>query len=56
VVFSGETIAQWRKEGYHEQEEHASFRELLAAPLADASATIAARFPHPRCAPLNKQY
>ena len=36
VVFHGTTIAQWRKEGYHLQEEHNSFRKLLAvgsAPL-----------------------
>ena len=29
VVFHGTTIAQWRKAGYHEQEEHAAFKLLL---------------------------
>lgn len=29
VVFHGTSIAQWRKEGYHLQEEHAGFKQLL---------------------------
>ena len=29
IVFHGTTIAQWRKAGYHNQEEHSSFRHLL---------------------------
>ena len=29
VVFHGTSIAQWRKEGYHLQPEHAGFKELL---------------------------
>jgi len=32
VVFSGETIASWRKQKYHEQPGHENFRELLLAP------------------------
>lgn len=48
VVFSGETIAEWRKAGYQDQPEHQAFRELLAAPLADAEAVVEGRFPHPR--------
>jgi hypothetical protein len=29
VVFHGTSIAQWRKEGYHLQPEHAGFKQLL---------------------------
>jgi len=48
VVFYGETIAQWKKDKYHEQPEHENFRQLLAAPLADAKALLEDRFPAPR--------
>jgi protein transport protein SEC23 len=36
LIFHGETIAQWRKAGYHEQEGYENFKELLEAPVADA--------------------
>jgi protein transport protein SEC23 len=36
LIFHGETIAQWRKAGYHEQEGYENFRELLDAPVVDA--------------------
>ena len=48
VVFHGETIAAWREQGYHEQEEHAAFRDLLEAPQTDAQMIMDARFPVPR--------
>jgi protein transport protein SEC23 len=48
VVFHGETIAAWREQGYHEQEEHAAFRALLEAPQADAQLIMDQRFPVPR--------
>jgi len=48
VVFHGETTAAWREQGYHEQEEHESFRILLEAPQTDAQAIMDARFPVPR--------
>lgn len=48
VVFHGETIAAWREQRYHEQEEHASFRALLEAPQSDAQLIMDARFPVPR--------
>jgi protein transport protein SEC23 len=48
VVFHGETIAAWREQGYHEQEEHAAFRALLEAPQADAQVIMDSRFPVPR--------
>ena len=48
VVFHGETVAAWREQRYHEQEEHASFRDLLEAPQADAQMIMDSRFPVPR--------
>lgn len=29
VIFHGSTVAQWRKAGYQDQEEHAAFKALL---------------------------
>eukprot|EP00547_Thalassionema_nitzschioides_P003888 CAMPEP_0194199076 /NCGR_PEP_ID=MMETSP0156-20130528/227_1 /TAXON_ID=33649 /ORGANISM="Thalassionema nitzschioides, Strain L26-B" /LENGTH=810 /DNA_ID=CAMNT_0038923917 /DNA_START=169 /DNA_END=2601 /DNA_ORIENTATION=+ len=48
VVFHGETIAAWREERYHEQEEHAAFKALLEAPQSDAQLIMDSRFPVPR--------
>lgn len=48
VVFHGETIAAWREEGYQEHEDHASFRQLLEAPQADAGLIMDSRTPVPR--------
>merc|ERR1719223_1732419 len=48
VVFHGETIAAWREAGYHEQEEHAAFRDLLEAPQSDAQMIMDTRYPVPR--------
>jgi len=48
VVFHGETIAAWREMKYHEQEEHASFRDLLEMPQEDAQIIMDSRFPVPR--------
>lgn len=36
VVWHGEKIASWRKQGYHEKPEYDNFRQLLQAPRADA--------------------
>ena len=36
LIFHGETVAQWRKAGYHEQEGYENFKELLETPVADA--------------------
>lgn len=41
VVFHGTSIAQWRKEGYHLQPEHAGFKELLEARLASSPKLLA---------------
>jgi len=48
VVFHGETIAAWREQKYHEQDEHAAFRNLLEAPQSDAQNVMDSRFPVPR--------
>lgn len=48
VIFHGETIAQWRKAGYHQSPEHESFRQLLQAPEDDAQEILQTRFPMPR--------
>ena len=36
LIFHGETVAQWRKAGYHDQEGYENFKELLETPVADA--------------------
>lgn len=36
LIFHGETIAQWRKAGYQDQEGYENFKELLEAPVVDA--------------------
>ena len=36
LIFHGETVAQWRKAGYQEQEGYENFAELLEAPSVDA--------------------
>jgi protein transport protein SEC23 len=48
LIFHGETIALWRKQGYHEQPEHENFRQLLQAPRDDAIEILQSRFPMPR--------
>jgi protein transport protein SEC23 len=49
VIFHGETVAAWRKAGYHEKPEYANLKELLAAPQDDAKSLIENRFPFPLC-------
>ncbi|KAK9467407.1 hypothetical protein V1512DRAFT_134871 [Lipomyces arxii] len=48
LIFHGETIAQWRKAGYQDKPEYESFRDLLAAPRAEAAELLVDRFPLPR--------
>ncbi|KAI5808744.1 hypothetical protein DFH27DRAFT_496117 [Peziza echinospora] len=48
LIFHGETIAEWRKIGYQDQEGYENFKELLEAPKEDARELIADRFPLPR--------
>ncbi|KAG8933882.1 GTPase-activating protein S23 [Tulasnella sp. 418] len=48
LIFHGETVAQWRKAGYQDQEGYENFKELLDAPIADAQDLLVDRFPLPR--------
>merc|ERR1719436_254497 len=48
LIFHGETIAQWRAAGYHEQPEYENFKNLLAAPVSDTTEILQTRFPVPR--------
>ncbi|KAA8904166.1 hypothetical protein FN846DRAFT_953070 [Sphaerosporella brunnea] len=48
LIFHGETIAEWKKIGYHAQEGYENFKELLELPKEDAKELIADRFPLPR--------
>jgi len=48
LIFHGETVAQWRKAGYQDQDGYENFKELLAAPAADAQELLVDRFPIPR--------
>ena len=36
LIFHGETVAQWRKAGYQDQEGYENFKDLLETPVADA--------------------
>uniref|UniRef100_A0A8W8IEX7 Protein transport protein SEC23 n=1 Tax=Magallana gigas TaxID=29159 RepID=A0A8W8IEX7_MAGGI len=48
VLYHGETIAQWRKQGYQDQPEYENFKQLLNAPVDDAQEILQTRFPMPR--------
>ncbi|KAI9360878.1 protein transporter SEC23 [Pilaira anomala] len=48
LIFHGETIAQWRKAGYQDQEGYENFKQLLEAPVLDAQDLLTERFPVPR--------
>ena len=48
VIFHGQTVATWRKAGYHNQPEHAAFAQLLQAPQQEAKEILTRRFPVPR--------
>uniref|UniRef100_A0A1I7XD45 Protein transport protein SEC23 n=1 Tax=Heterorhabditis bacteriophora TaxID=37862 RepID=A0A1I7XD45_HETBA len=43
-----QTIAAWRKMNYQEDPQYASFKQLLDAPVSDATAILQDRFPMPR--------
>ena len=36
LIFHGETVAQWRKAGYQDQEGYENLKELLEMPVSDA--------------------
>ncbi|KAF1809982.1 hypothetical protein P152DRAFT_144790 [Eremomyces bilateralis CBS 781.70] len=48
LIFHGETMAEWRKAGYQDQEGYENFSTLLEAPKEDAKELIQDRFPLPR--------
>lgn len=48
IVFCGETVSSWRKQGYHEDGKHTNFKLLLQAPKDDAAAILDERFPYAR--------
>ncbi|KXN87767.1 Protein transport protein SEC23 [Leucoagaricus sp. SymC.cos] len=48
LIFHGELVAQWRKQGYQDQEGYENFKELLELPVADAQELLVDRFPIPR--------
>ncbi|WFD45060.1 GTPase-activating protein S23 [Malassezia psittaci] len=48
LIFHGETIAQWRKAGYQDQEGYENFKEILETPQVDAQDLLLDRFPIPR--------
>ncbi|KAI7832043.1 hypothetical protein BX661DRAFT_179711 [Kickxella alabastrina] len=48
LIWHGETIAEWRKAGYHEQPEYENLRLLLEAPVQEAQNLLIDRIPVPR--------
>ncbi|KAF9693604.1 GTPase-activating protein S23 [Ascochyta clinopodiicola] len=48
LIFHGETMAEWRKAGYQDQEGYENFATLLESPKEDAKDLIQDRFPLPR--------
>ncbi|KAK6028360.1 Sec23/Sec24 trunk domain protein [Ostertagia ostertagi] len=42
------TIAAWKKMNYHEDPQYATFKQLLEAPVGDATAILQERWPMPR--------
>uniref|UniRef100_A0A1I7U4G3 Protein transport protein SEC23 n=1 Tax=Caenorhabditis tropicalis TaxID=1561998 RepID=A0A1I7U4G3_9PELO len=48
LIYHGQHIAAWRKQGFQDNPEHSYFKMLLEAPVADASSILQERFPMPR--------
>ena len=48
LIYHGETVAQWVKAGYQELPEYENFKQLLQAPIGDATEILQNRFPMPR--------
>ncbi|XP_046379969.1 protein transport protein Sec23A-like isoform X1 [Haliotis rufescens] len=48
VIYHGETIDQWKKQGYHDLPEYENFKQLMQAPVDDAQEILQTRFPMPR--------
>ena len=47
-IWKGQTITDWEKAGYHEDENYANLKALLEAPVEDAQYIMQERFPMPR--------
>jgi len=47
VVWTGDTIAKWRKAGFHEKPEYENVKNLLSSPAPDATTIMSKRFPYP---------
>jgi len=48
LIFHGETMAEWRKAGYQDQEGYENFKAVLDSPKEDARELVQDRFPLPR--------
>ncbi|KAJ1351857.1 Protein transport protein Sec23A [Parelaphostrongylus tenuis] len=48
LIYHGQTIATWKKMNYHEDPQYATFKQLLEAPVSDATAILQERWPMPR--------
>jgi protein transport protein SEC23 len=48
LIWHGKQISEWRKAGYHEQEEYDYFKTFLEAPKKEAMEILIDRFPLPR--------
>ena len=48
LIYHGETIAQWVKAGYQDLPEYENLKQLLQAPVGDATEILQNRFPMPR--------
>ncbi|KAG6995412.1 protein transport protein sec23 [Physcia stellaris] len=48
LIFHGETMAEWRKAGYQDQEGYENFKSILDQPKEDARELVQDRFPLPR--------
>lgn len=48
LIFHGETMAEWRKAGYQDQDGYENFKTVLDAPKEDARELVQDRFPLPR--------
>ncbi len=48
LIYHGETIAAWRKEGYQDDPEYEDFKSTLEEPRQEAAELLVDRFPLPR--------
>ncbi|XP_065882430.1 protein transport protein Sec23A-like [Dysidea avara] len=48
LIYHGETIDAWKKQGFHNNPGYESFAQLLQAPVDDAQEILQTRFPMPR--------